>query len=251
MNDEQKSKPTQHSVQVLRSLGLFPDFLFCRSKDKLKPETIEKLSLFSQVKKERVLSVFDVPNVFHVPLVLLEQGFCKQIANRLKVSDISMVENPNLQNWTEMTKRIDTIVEKVQIAMVGKYTNNQDAYLSVVKALEHASVAVNRKLVINWIEAEDLVKTSQDTEHQKKFDKSWSQLKQSNGILVPGGFGERGLEGKILAINYARTNDVPFLGICLGMQAAVIEYARNVCEIPNANSEEFSQQSKKQKTEEN
>ena len=133
--------------------------------------------------------------------------------------------------WKELAEKFDSVSIEVHIAMVGKYTNSPDSYHSVVKALEHSAIAVNRKLVIDFIEAENLYLDKED---------AWKLLKQADGVVVPGGFGERGLEGKIKAINYVRTNQKPFLGICLGMQCAVIEFARNCCDIPGANSEEFS-----------
>ena len=153
---------------------------------------------------KRVLSLYDVPNIFHVPLVMKDQEFCQQLSERLKVKTLK----PDLKEWRKLAQKIDSVSIIVKIALVGKYTNSPDAYLSVVKSLEHASLAVNRKLEIVWIEAEDL---------HKKDKNAWSQLHGCDGVIVPGGFGERGIEGKIDAIRYARANNVPFLGICLGM----------------------------------
>ncbi|KAL9256733.1 CTP synthase 2-like protein [Drosera capensis] len=236
---EQKTKPTQHSVRGLRGLGLIPDILACRSAKPLEENVKAKLSQFCHVPDENIITLYDVPNIWHVPLLLRDQKAHKAI---LKVLDLSSVEwkEPELEQWTVRTKRADLLDKPVRVAMVGKYTGLSDSYLSVLKALLHASVALNRKLVLDWVPASDLedaMKEQNPGNHQK----AWNVLKGAGGVLVPGGFGDRGVEGKILAAKYARENKVPYLGICLGMQTAVIEYARSVMGINDANSTEFDQ----------
>lgn len=239
---EQKTKPTQHTVQVLRGLGITPDMLVCRSEIPLATEVRDKLALFCHVKPEAVLSASDVSNIYHVPLVLEEQGVSQMLAERL---GFDLPQNrPLLNDWREMAGRVDSLGEEVHIAMVGKYTGLSDSYLSVIKSLQHASFSVNRKLVIDWIEAshlEDLGPDSTD-EQASEHAIAHSLLQSVDGVLVPGGFGDRGVEGKILAAKYARENNVPYLGICLGLQVAVIEFCRNVLGWDKANSTEFDEQ---------
>ena len=221
---EQKTKPTQHTVKELMGLGITPDVLVCRSSKPLNEETREKLSAFCHVRPEAVFSTHDVPNIYHVPLMLEEQGFCN-------ILDIDCDKTGLLDEWRAMAHRLDELTEEVNIAMVGKYTDLSDAYLSVIKSLQHAALAVERKLNIDWIEASDL-----EDSHNNE---AWDLLRHANGILVPGGFGDRGIEGKILAAQYARENNVPYLGICLGLQVATIEFCRNVLGIKDATSTEF------------
>ncbi len=228
---EQKTKPTQHSVKELRGLGITPDILVCRSTSPMTDETKEKLAAFCHVSPDAVMSTHDVPNIYHVPLMLESQGLCK-------ILDVDSNATNLLSEWRKMALNLDTLTEEVSIAMVGKYTELSDAYLSVIKSLQHAAMEVNRKLKINWIEASHL-EESWKNKNVKEFENSWNLLKSSNGILVPGGFGDRGIEGKILAAEYARTSKVPFLGICLGLQIATIEFCRNVLNLTNANSTEF------------
>ena len=225
---EQKTKPTQHSVKELRSLGINPDILVCRSSAPLNDETREKLAAFCHVKPEAVISTHDVPNIYHVPLMLQEQGLCS-------ILGVDCSKTSLLAEWKNMAFHLDTLQEEIHIAMVGKYTDLSDAYLSVIKSLQHAAMAVDRKLVINWIEASHLEPGWQADEHAQ----AWSLLRSSKGVLVPGGFGDRGIEGKILAANHARTNAIPYLGICLGLQVATIEFCRNVLGMAGANSTEF------------
>ena len=228
---EQKTKPTQHSVKELRGLGITPDILVCRSTSPMTDETKEKLAAFCHVSPNAVMSTHDVPNIYHVPLMLESQGLCK-------ILNVDCNATSLLSDWRKMALNLDTLTEDVSIAMVGKYTELTDAYLSVIKSLQHAAMAVNRKLKINWIEASHL-EDSWKSNDVKEFKNSWKLLKASDGILVPGGFGDRGIEGKILAAEYARTSSVPFLGICLGLQVATIEFCRNVLNLTNANSTEF------------
>ncbi len=227
---EQKTKPTQHTVKELMGLGITPDILVCRSSAPLNPETRAKLAAFCHVPEEAVISTHDVPNIYHVPLMLEAQGLCATLG--LKVQP-----NGLLDDWRRMAHHLDALEENVTIAMVGKYTDLSDAYLSVIKALQHAAMAANRKLTIDWLEAGDLEPEAGDDVHAD----AWARLRAADGILVPGGFGHRGVEGKILAANYARTNGVPYFGICLGLQVAAIEFARNVLGMEGSTSTEFDE----------
>ena len=228
---EQKTKPTQHTVKELRGLGITPDILVCRSSSPLADETREKLAAFCHVSPQAVMSTHDVPNIYHVPLMLQNQGLCD-------ILGVDCHSTSLLADWKVMAHHLDTLTEEVHIAMVGKYTNLSDAYLSVIKSLQHAAMAVDRKLVIDWIEASHL-ESDWENEEEKKL--AWSLLEKANGVLVPGGFGDRGVEGKILAAHYARTNNTPYLGICLGLQVATIEFCRNVLGLEGANSTEFDE----------
>jgi CTP synthase len=232
---EQKTKPTQHSVRELRSVGITPDVIVCRSSQKLKRATQEKISLFCHVPPSNVLSVHDVTNIYHVAMILCDQGLPSIIANKLQINPPVMP--PDMASWAEMADMVDNLTVEVHIALVGKYTDLQDSYLSVLKALKHGAFSCKRKLVIDWVEASDL----EVAETNEDFIKAFELIKNADGILVPGGFGDRGIKGKLKAINYARTNKVPYLGICLGMQLAVVEFARNVVGIENATSTEFDE----------
>lgn len=231
---EQKTKPTQHSVRELRGLGLTPNILACRSAKALEDNIKEKLSQFCHVPAGNILTIYDVSNIWHVPLLLREQRAHEAILKELHLS----VAEPHLEEWTRRAKICDNLVTPVKIAMVGKYTGLSDAYLSVLKALEHASIKCSRKLSLKWIAASDLEDTAAD-EAPDVHAAAWRSLKDADGILVPGGFGDRGVPGKILAAKYARENKIPYLGICLGMQIAVIEYARSVLGMVGANSTEI------------
>jgi CTP synthase len=228
---EQKTKPTQHTVKELRGLGISPDILVCRSTSPLNLETREKLAAFCHVSPEAVFSTHDVPNIYHVPLMLQEQGLCNILGVDCESTEL-------LAEWRKMALHLDTLVEEIRIAMVGKYTGLSDAYLSVIKSLQHAAMAVDRKLVIDWVEASHLEDDWPDAEESAS---AWQMLKGADGILVPGGFGDRGIEGKIIAANYSRINNVPYLGICLGLQVATIEFCRNVLGLTGANSTEFDE----------
>lgn len=225
---EQKTKPTQHTVKELRGLGITPDILVCRSSAPLNDETRNKLAAFCHVQPNAVMSTHDVPNIYHVPLMLQEQGLCD-------ILEVDCTATNLLEEWKRMAHHLDTLTEEVHIAMVGKYTDLSDAYLSVIKSLQHAAMAVDRKLVIDWIEASHL----EPQWNKDESDAAWATLKKTDGILVPGGFGDRGIEGKIAAAHHARTNDIPYLGICLGLQVATIEFCRNVLGLEGANSTEF------------
>jgi len=232
---EQKTKPTQHTVKELRGLGIIPDILVCRSEKPLEDETRAKLAAFCHVGKDAVVSAHDVSNLYQIPISLYEQSVLNKVSNHLgfEVPD----SLPMLDDWKEMADKIDHLEEEVNIAMVGKYTGLSDSYLSVIKALQHSAFTVNRKLVIDWIESADL----DPHDVTEKHDEAWELLRAADGILVPGGFGNRGVEGKIAAANYARVNNVPYLGVCLGLQIATIEFCRNVLGLENANSTEFDE----------
>ena len=230
---EQKTKPTQHSVKELRGLGITPDILVCRSTKPMTDETKEKLAAFCHVSPNAVMSTHDVPNIYHVPLMLEKQGLCE-------ILGVDSNKTGLLEEWRAMALDLDTLTEDVSIAMVGKYTGLSDAYLSVIKSLQHAAMKVRRKLSIKWIEASHLEKEWKKN-NEDEFVSAWKDLKSSDGVLVPGGFGDRGVEGKILAAKYARENNVPYLGICLGLQVATIEFCRNVLGMPGANSTEFDE----------
>ena len=232
---EQKTKPTQHTVKELRGLGIIPDILVCRSEKPLEEETRAKLAAFCHVGTDAVVSAHDVSNLYQIPISLYEQSVLNKVANHLgfEVPD----SLPMLDDWKHMADKVDRLEEQVHIAMVGKYTGLSDSYLSVIKALQHSAYTVDRKLVIDWIESTDL----DPHDVTEKHDEAWGLLKAADGILVPGGFGNRGVEGKIAAANYARINNVPYLGVCLGLQIATIEFCRNVLGLENANSTEFDE----------
>ncbi|WP_420596705.1 CTP synthase [Deinococcus sp.] len=224
-SNEFKTKPTQHSVATLRSVGISPDIVMVRSKEKLPEDITRKIALFTSVKPNRVFSSFDVPHVYEVPLALEEQGLGKAIETLLELEHI----HPNLGVWQNAVRVIKNPGREVTIALAGKYTAMPDAYLSMMEALLHAGIANDARVNIKWV----------NTEALEGADQIEAQLGDVDGILVPGGFGVRGIEGKIRAAGYARTHAVPYLGICLGMQVAVLEYARNVVGLSAANSTEF------------
>ncbi|XP_073149242.1 uncharacterized protein [Henckelia pumila] len=233
---EQKTKPTQHSVRGLRSLGLTPNILACRSTLELDGNVKEKLSRFCHVPIDNIITLYDVSNIWHIPLLLRDQKAHEAILKVLNLNGDG--REPALEEWTSRASLCDRLRDPVRVAMVGKYTGLADSYLSVLKALLHASVACNRKLCIDWVPASDLENATAE-ENPDGYKIAWNLLKGADAILVPGGFGDRGVEGKILAAKYARENRVPYLGICLGMQIAVIEFARSVLGLPDANSTEF------------
>ncbi|XP_020529851.1 CTP synthase isoform X2 [Amborella trichopoda] len=233
---EQKTKPTQHSVRELRALGLTPHLLACRSAKPLLQSTKEKLSLFCHVPAGNILNIHDVPNIWHVPLLLQSQNAHEAILKQLNFQIIS--RPPCLQEWTERAETYDNLTDTVKIAMVGKYTGLADSYLSVTKALLHACIACSLKPSIEWIAASDLEDTA-EKERPEEHLAAWVKLKSAACVLVPGGFGDRGVLGMILAAKYARESQVPYLGICLGMQISVIEFARSILGLKRANSTEF------------
>lgn len=194
--------------------------------------------MFCHVPKENVLAVHDCKSVYHVPLLLRDQGLLSLLKKRLSLPDLQ--ENALMTKWIQLTSRIERLHDSVRIVLVGKYTNLQDSYISVVKSLEHASLACSKKLILDWVESSDL-EDSTLAESPGKFHDAWKKVCDASGIIVPGGFGTRGIQGMIAAARHARVSNIPYLGICLGMQVAVIEYARNVCGISNATSEEFDE----------
>ncbi|KAL1558323.1 CTP synthase (glutamine hydrolyzing) [Salvia divinorum] len=233
---EQKTKPTQHSVRELRALGLTPHFLACRSAEPLLENTRQKLSQFCHVPVSNILNIHDVPNIWHIPLLLRSQNAHDAILTHLELQ--SVANTPNLQEWTDRAETFDNLTNSVRIAMVGKYVGMADSYLSVVKALLHACIACSLKPAIDWIAASDLEDDNALSTPEAQAT-AWRTLKNAACILVPGGFGDRGVKGMLLAAKYARENRVPYLGICLGMQISVIEFARNVLGMERANSSEF------------
>jgi len=224
--DEIKTKPTQHSVGTLREIGIQPDILICRTEKPLTNEIKEKISLFCNVQKEAVIEAPDVRTIYELPLL-----FKSQILDEIILSHFKLIGRPsNLKDWEKIVNRIISPLTKVKIAMVGKYISLQDAYKSIYEAITHAGIVNNTKVEVKKIDSEELEKS----QHPREL------LEDVSGILVPGGFGYRGIEGKIKAIRFARENKIPFLGLCLGMQCAVIEFARNVCSLKDANSTEFN-----------
>ncbi len=221
---ELKTKPTQHSVNELRSIGIQPDIIVCRSDRAISQELKDKIALFTDVEPQAVISCVDAPHIYFVPLNLRDEGL-----DRLVVDKLGLEAGPlDLTEWIDLAERIKQASGTVRIALVGKYVQLQDAYLSVVEALRHAAIHQGRNLEVIWVDAESLRK-----------EEITSRLETADGILVPGGFGIRGIEGKIMAIRYARENKVPYLGLCLGLQVAVAEFARHVAGMVGANSSEF------------
>ena len=228
-SNELKTKPAQHSVKELLSLGIQPDILVCRCDRPLGKDIKQKLSLFCNVKLDCVIENTNMPSLYEVPLALEEEGLAEQVIKRLKIQ----CKEKDMHDWEDMVQRSKKLSHHTQIALVGKYIELQDAYISVVEALKHASIYNDTKLEIKWIDSEDITEKTAGT-----------LLKSADGIIIPGGFGSRGIEGKINAARYARENKVPYLGLCLGMQIAIIEFAiiefaRNVCKLDKANSKEI------------
>ena len=226
---ELKTKPTQHSVKELRSLGISPDVLICRSEKELPKDEKSKIALFCSVPKNNVISMHDVDTVYSIPLLLNKQKVDKTIIEKLRIQS----KNPQLNDWKRVVKAKLLPEKEVNVSFVGKYTELKDSYKSINEALEHAGIKNKTKVNINFVEAENLT--------TKNVAKT---LKKSDAILVPGGFGERGVEGMILACKYSREKNIPYLGICLGMQVAIIEYARNDLNLKGDNSTEFNQKTK-------
>lgn len=225
---EIKTKPTQHSVAEMREIGIQPDILLCRTEKRLSKEVREKIGLFCNVETDQVIQALDVSDIYEVPLALKEEGLDSIIVKLLKLNCDDGDEK--LKNWqNNVVERVINPSKTVTIGVVGKYMELQDAYKSIYEALKHGGIANDAKVEIKKVDAEDVM-----AHGAEKF------LKDLNGILVPGGFGDRGIEGKIKAIKYARENKIPFFGVCLGMQCAVIEFARNVCNMQRANSTEFN-----------
>lgn len=223
---ELKTKPTQHSVKELRSIGIQPDIIVCRTVEKLSNEMKKKIGMFCDVEPEAVINNLTADSIYEVPLLMEQEGL-----DHIALKKLGLEDRPvDMEDWKAMVERMTTAKKEVQIALVGKYVRLHDAYLSVAEALSHAGYAMGAKVNIRWINSEIL------EEEKPDLDEVFAGV---DGIVVPGGFGYRGVEGKIDAIRYARENKIPFLGLCLGMQCAVIEFARNVCHMEQANSSEF------------
>ncbi|MEB3117245.1 MAG: CTP synthase [Limnothrix sp.] len=224
---ETKTKPTQHSVKELRSIGIQPDIIVCRCSQPLPANQRAKLSEFCDVPESCVIPAMDKPSIYDVPLSLEEEGLAHQVLDLLGMEP----RQPDLSRWRNLVDRLHNPVRTVTVAIVGKYVSLSDAYLSVVEALRHSAIDTHSELNIRWVSSEDL-----ENGGPEKY------LSDVDGIVVPGGFGIRGIDGKIAAIRYARENQIPFLGLCLGMQCSMIEWARNVAGLPGANSAEFDPQ---------
>ena len=228
-SDEHKSKPTQHSVKELQGMGINPNIIILRCDEPLEESIFNKISLFCNVKRDCVIENITLPVLYEAPLMLEKNNFSTVVLRELGLT----AKSPDLKEWEEMVEKIKSAEEEVRIALVGKYVALHDAYLSVAEALRHAAYALGKKVKILWIDSETITE-----------ENVTEALKEADGILVPGGFGNRGVEGKIITCRYARENNIPYLGICLGMQVAVIEYARDVLGLKDANSGEFDPDSK-------
>ncbi len=222
---EMKTKPTQHSVKELRSIGIQPDILVCRCDRPLPPGLKEKMSEFCDVPVECVITSQDAKSIYEVPLNLEQEGLAQQTLELLQLEQ----RQPDLRQWRTIVERLYSPTHSIEIAIVGKYVRLGDAYLSVVEALRHAAIAMGGELHLRWVNSENL-----ENEPVERY------LEGVNGLVVPGGFGIRGVDGKIAAVEYARTHQIPFLGLCLGMQCAVVEWARHIAGLENANSAEFN-----------
>lgn len=224
--EELKTKPTQHSVKELRSIGIQPDIIVCRTVKELSEDMKKKIALFCDVEPDAVINNLTADSIYDVPLLMEQEGL-----DHIALKKLGLADRPvDLSDWKDMVARIHNAKGVTRIALVGKYVKLHDAYLSVVEALSHAGYAYGTKIDIRWVNSEDIEENKPDLSEV---------FKDIDGIIVPGGFGYRGIEGKIEAIRYARENKIPYLGLCLGMQCAVIEFARNVCGMKKANSSEF------------
>ena len=221
---EIKSKPTQHSIKELRSIGIQPDLLICRAQSKLTDSVKDKISLFCDIPKEGIIEAEDAVSIYEMPIILEEQGLGDFIIKMLRLPE----RKPDLEEWREMVHRLYHPTQKATLAVIAKYVRQKDAYLSINEALIHAGIYHNCQIKIKRIDADLLWKENLER-----------VLKETRGILIPGGFGAKNVEGKIRVIEYARENKIPFMGVCLGMQCALIEFARNILELSEANSEEF------------
>lgn len=224
---ELKTKPTQHSVKELRSIGIHPDIIVCRSDQALSEDIKAKIALFCDIEPQAVISNPNAEVIYEVPLLLHRAGLDEAVVQRLNLPQVQ----PDLTRWSEIVEGMKHPKREVRVALVGKYVSLPDAYMSVVEALHHGGIANCAQVGIKWVNSEELEGASEEVLRRVFVD--------VQGILVPGGFGNRGIEGKIQAIRYARENNVPFLGLCLGMQLSVIEFARHVCGLTGANSSEF------------
>lgn len=239
IGEEQKTKPTQNAVRDLRGAGLAADFIACRCDRPLQESTVSKICMFCHVEAKQVLAVHDVKSTYHVPLLLNQQGILESLTTKLNLNSINVSDQQKSrgaqlwEKWQNLTRSHDGLENDVQIVLVGKYTKQQDSYISVVKSLEHAALACKRRLSLKWIDASDLEAGAAN------YENAYTLLRQADGVLVPGGFGSRGTEGMITAAKWARENKIPYLGVCLGLQIGVIEYARNVMGLQGAHSTEL------------
>ncbi|MDD5614281.1 MAG: CTP synthase [Candidatus Omnitrophica bacterium] len=226
---EIKTKPTQHSVGRLREIGIMPDIIICRTEKKLSREAKDKIALFCNVSKEAVITAIDVKSIYEIPVIFKKENLDNLIVRLLNLK----CQEADIESWSRMLAKLKSPSKQVEIAIVGKYISLQDAYKSIYEALIHASIDRGARLIIKKVDSEDI---------EKKGASKY--LKDAKGILIPGGFGYRGIEGKIEAVRFAREKKIPFLGLCLGMQIAAIEFARNVCGLQNASSTEFDRKTK-------
>jgi CTP synthase len=226
---EFKSKPAQLGIRNLMELGIQPDIIICRSENPIEKNIFEKLSVFSDVPIDRIYNLYDIRNIYEIPLLLREKGLDKSVFEILKIEPKNVKTELSFSDWEEYVRKAKDAEKEVTIGIVGKYTYVHDSYISILKALEHAAPYLGAKVKIKWIESSDL-------ESEENIE---SMFKDIDGLIIPGGFGKRGIEGKIRVIQHARENKIPFLGLCLGMQLAVIEFARNICSLTGANSTEF------------
>ncbi len=224
---ELKTKPSQHSVTTLRSLGIQPDILVCRTQKAIPKVEKDKLALFCSVAKECVIECRDLASIYEVPLALETQDMANVVLKKLGVKE----RKPDLKNWEKLIDKIKNPKRTIKVALAGKYTKLNDAYISVTEALKHAGYAFDAKVEIKWLASDDCT----------SLNEAKKMLEGVDALIVPGGFGTRGIEGKLNVIRYARENNIPFLGICLGLQSCVIEYARNVAGLKDANSTEFDE----------
>jgi CTP synthase len=223
-SEELKTKPTQHSVRELRAIGIQPDVLLCRSDREFPPGTKHKIALHCNMEEEEVIAALDVSNIYEVPLALHEEGLDNIICKKLGLS----MEAPDLSKWQVIAEKLKEPKHEVNIAFVGKYIGLKDSYKSLTESLTHGGIANDARVTLTWVDSEEI-----EANGPERY------LSECDGILVPGGFGHRGIEGKVQAIRYAREKRIPFFGICLGMQCAVIEFARHACGLEKANSSEF------------
>jgi CTP synthase len=227
--NELKTKPTQHSVKELRSIGISPDVIILRSDQTIPDDVRAKIALFCDVEMEGCVPLQTASSIYEVPLILEAHGLGNYIVERLGLQN--MAKTPDLAEWEALVERIRAPKRTLRIALVGKYVELHDAYLSVAESIQHAGLFNNVSIEIDWINSEQF-------EGENGYKRATERLKKAHGIVVPGGFGDRGIEGKIMACRFARENNIPYLGLCYGLQMAVIEFARHVADLPNANSTE-------------
>ncbi len=227
--DELKTKPTQHSVKELREIGIQPDILICRCEKNISLEDKKKISLFCNVNTKNIIQALDVNSIYEIPSLFFKEKLDKRVLDCLSIKNSKL---PNLQNWVSIIEKQKSLSKNIEIGIVGKYVELKDAYKSLIEALIHSGINKSAKIKINWIDAFNLIKLKKS-------------IKSLDGIIVPGGFGARGIQGKMYSIKYARENNIPYLGICFGMQLAVIEIAKNLLKIGNASSSEFNKKKSK------